>query len=477
MDFSIKFCMYIEQRTQYLRRGGLTTVSIFPFHGTVHPATQGWFDRGHEEETFNQPNFRSLFELYTPNSTGGRHIWKDFEHYKCSSSISGTGQVPVVTTYHMLYDFAPAGWGYHLGGSSDPIMGFSGFGGADNPTSGLSPLYVQSLGNRHIVPEPADLEILKQRALSYTMPIIKSELSLINSLIELKDIKSLKGTVKNALTLAQSVTFVVKTQRSKLLKTKAGIVTVHELLRGVADGYLQFAFNIKPLISDIRGIYTAFANIEKRMNALITSSAKTQVKHYSVKLNELVDPPKETNYHLSALSEGTRRWSSDSHREVFSESSKFHMQVEYNFNYTRYQIEHARLLGILDSFGVSKLTSIVWNALPWSFVIDWLIGVNRYIDQFSTSFMEPVINIHRCLWSITRTRRIYCSYDMNVNMKDYPGYKTGIPASVTQETAYRRQLWEPTASSISVSGLTLSEFSLGSALVISRRRKPTRKRR
>jgi hypothetical protein len=141
--------------------------------------------------------------------------------------------------------------------------------------------------------------------------------------------------------------------------------------------------------------------------------------------------------------------------------------LEYSTYYTAYQREYAHGLALCDALGVNLDPSIIWNAIPWSFVLDWVANVGEYLSRFKTGFMDPTINIHQYCWSVKRERDIFVSYESTL---------PGIGANSTQypavnETAYRREVDFPSASSILTSGLSLNELSLAAALVLSRRPK------
>lgn len=163
-------------------------------------------------------------------------------------------------------------------------------------------------------------------------------------------------------------------------------------------------------------------------------------------------------------------------------ASHFHAQIEYNFNYTQFQREHAHVLALLDALGVNFNPAIVWNALPWSFVVDWVVGVSRWLDNLKVGNMEPKINILQYLWSVRRSRTVQVEGKVAFN-KYFSGYDpyTYYPTAyvsfpVTYETAYRRSAGLPGPSWFETSGLSSKEFSLGAALVVSHRRHPKRKR-
>jgi hypothetical protein len=145
----------------------------------------------------------------------------------------------------------------------------------------------------------------------------------------------------------------------------------------------------------------------------------------------------------------------------------FHVQVQYNYSYTGYQVEHARLLGQLDSLGINLNPAIIWNAIPWTFVVDWVLGVGPYLDSLKSENMKPLINIRQALWSITRKRRIVVTISQhNAGEVIWTGQMPAV-----EQSAYRRSLNLPSMSSIESSGLTAKEVSLGAALVIVQSRK------
>jgi hypothetical protein len=403
-------------------------------------------------------------EEVTPNSgPPGRRAWKSFEHYKASRSSNNplTRAMPVCAE---KVNFIPH---HHVAYGSSSRFGSQGynnvgalvvpFGEPGLPTQGLSGFYVKRATDGGFVPPPDNLSELESMAMKTMLPTIKAELSLVNSLIELKDFKSLPDTLNLITRLA------FKGER-----------TLRWFFKASSDGYLQTKFNILPLLSDITGIHTALSRIEKRINDLITRSGCVQHRHFAYSWHEFDDVNDELSdaYWPVSLSDIQRQFVAYFlHRRVSHDASVFHAEIEFNYNFTQYQVEHARLLGLLDAFGVNLNPSIIWNAIPWSFVVDWVIGVGRWLDQFKVLNMEPKINIRRYLWSVKRSRTIfvdrsYASGDSRVPLSGI------VPMSATRETAYRRYVTMPSLGSILSSGLSPTEFSLGAALVIGRRRIP-----
>jgi hypothetical protein len=361
----------------------------------------------------------------------------------------------------------------------DPSM----FGEGGKLSNDLFPLYAKRTTDGGFVPPPSDLDNLNQRALRTMMPVIKAELSLVNSILELKDFKSLPNTIRKLSELPSL--FNLKTPVSLLRYPGKSLATfqkpLREWFRGAADSYLQASFNILPLLSDIAGIQKAISRTERRINDFITRAGCFQRKHFTVFLNEgerdLTD-----SFEVPATgftTEGDLHGTTLKVTRYSNLVSKFHAEIEFNYNYTRYQIEHARLLSLLDAVGINFNPAIIWNAVPWSFVVDWVAGVGQWLNKQRIGLMDPQINIHRYLWSIQRARVIRMGRQSVNSVYGYGGapYITSptVLSPAISEFSFRRNSGLPSEGSIITSGLSIKEFSLAAALVIAR--KWQRKRR
>jgi hypothetical protein len=402
-------------------------------------------------KVWGEPLLKS--DYITPNSQGSHREWKSFEHYKLEvqNTPSMTG-IPVDVAHDIV-----------LGGTcmfqSPYALCPSYYGELGRPNAGLDNFWDPLEG----IPTPNGLGSLIQRGLSSTLPLIKSELSLINTIVELKDVESLTKTLLS-----------IRKFLAKSLFDLNSRFTLREFFHTTADGYLQAKFNILPLLSDISGVKAACRKYEKRINALVANQGRPQVKHFNVSLLEFKDTINETLGFVNvdaglpyphSLAEAAL------YRTTNYQPTIFHSEIEYNYNYTRYQQEHALVLGLLDALGVNLNPQIIWNAIPWSFVVDWVAKVGNFLSQFQMRNLEPVINIRRCLWSVLRERDIHVDKVVRLNFtEDHDAQRTKTQLPIVKETAYRRTVFMPDSSSIALSGLSSTEFTLGAALVLSRRR-------
>jgi hypothetical protein len=407
-------------------------------------------------------------------TVSSKQNWNDFDHYKSFRSDTAPGGY--IPSFFQWVDYYPHIWksqntigrfgvtGWH------PTNEFaSPFGEPQMPVEGMHDPYVEETEDQ-VCPDPAVLDKLIERGLNSILPEVKQELSSINSALELRDFASLPRTLRAI--------------RNLVVNPRA---TLRSWFRGGADGYLQAKFNVMPLLSDIRGLYTAVRNVEKRVNHLVNGAGQPQRRHFTYSWSEYPDGREDSfeYYGLPTSGISYETWNPGTlwskyylTRIVRNNPSVFHVEIEYNYNYTQYQREHALLLSLLDEIGINLDPKIVWNAIPWSFVVDWVLGVSRWLDQFKVSNMEPQINIRRALWSIRRTRNVYFEQTCLpvYPLQPYPIDPIARTLPVVSESSYKRRAFMPSTNSLSASGLSPTEISLGAALVLTRGRHRNKRR-
>jgi hypothetical protein len=407
-------------------------------------------------------------EIYGPDDLTSKKAWKNFEHYKCyrSPSIAGGG-LPVLNEQSEAWPHYGIATCNHMRfgvGGYDTINNYVlPFGEPGFPIRELPEFYTKRADNG-FVPAPDILESLLQRAHQSMLPGLKNELSALNSLLELKDFKTLPRSLG---------------RWGELLDTlPRNLKTLREHLRGGADGYLQAKFNVLPLLSDLTGIRAVVSDTERRVNDLLSREGVPRQRHWTFKWREFLDATDQTSapyFIFGPYRMKDEKTAAYLKRSVQYSDTVFHCEIEYNYNFTQYQREHARMLSYLDGLGVNFNPQIIWNAIPWSFVVDWVINVSQWLKQFKVAWMEPQLNIRRSLWSVKRERRIDTSKHVFSLRPDlFQISPSGSLPRVT-ESSYRRQNYVVGRSSLEASGLTANEVSLGAALVIAQSRRRTKR--
>jgi len=351
---------------------------------------------------------------------------------------------------------------YHVYIHRDPFFGWVGLGGSvtyaphlehpDLYDSGLEEGFIPSFGNEFAYATSC----LKQM-----LPGIKPKLSLPNTLYELKDMRSLGRTLSRVLSF-----FRPSGKKSKW--------TLAKLLDAGVDVFLQKEFNVDPLISDLNGLYRSVSSAEKELSSLLRDIGKPQRRHSGKSWVCIPEQPEVMHIIERSGDAFPLACLCQSFSKVGPAYAKLHCEIEYTYSIPDLQAEHARLLALLDSLGVNLNPAIIWNAIPWSFVIDWVVNVSSFLNRFAIRNIEPIVHIHRFLYSVkvTRSTQAYLTVGMNGHKMPYT-IRRSMPTVV--EEAYKRVAQSPEASSIVMSGLDPREFSLGAALAYSVGRRRYRK--
>lgn len=429
------------------------------------------------------------------DNSSRRAIWKQFENYKISSGSPFVGRtviwdkawgnppdhvyrtVPAVPTSYGHYWY----WTTLSGGPYEPF----GEAGKHNATTSINgrvhcPPFLVEQENGSIVAPPSDKNDLCNRALKAMLPVIKEELSLINSVYELKDFRSVPGLLRS-LTRAGGYSRLIRQKMGwlnyplenikdyKRLKGFLGM-TLKRISQQGAGSFLTWKFAVAPLISDIEDIMSSISTYKKSMNSLVNATGGRRKKHFTSSLREFEDTveTKSTGFLQPWVGfNGCVLYEVE--RDIRYEQSVFHAEIEYNYNYSRYQQQNAATLKLLDDLGLNFSLKHIWDALPWSFVVDWVLRVGDALDRFTIRNMEPQINIHQFLWSIKRKRQIL------LRARPEAGALTELEAHLdrswntlprVREEVYGRFLDYPVDSAlVQASGLSSSEFTIGAALV------------
>jgi hypothetical protein len=248
----------------------------------------------------------------------------------------------------------------------------------------------------------------------------------------------------------------------------------------MADVFLQWKFNISPLLKDIEAVRHSLSEARLAIDKRLKDAGVRRRRDFNATLDDYYrnsdesvgDLSDRNDLHTNTYLKPNKfpfEGLTQSRRVCQYSTKRFHAQVEYSNLWDSWQRENAYLLATLDKLGVMTDPSIVWNAIPWSFVIDWVIDVNQWLDQFAMPNMMPTTVVHRWCWSqhVVRTIIGYCGH----GGMDAPGTPT-LTATVFTEDAYIRSNSKlNVTSALTGTGISAMEFTLGAALGGSRLRR------
>lgn len=200
-------------------------------------------------------------------------------------------------------------------------------------------------------------ESMRKRAWDAFYPDINNGLQLAVSIYEFRDFSRMLKTAKT-----------LKKAFSGLRKAKLPA----NLGKLLSDSFLSYSFGVKPMLSDLEGLARDVLDMRATVNKFINNGKKAQPYHYR---EELVN---QTTHVLHGNGEITRR----SIVEYFA-TIKLSYEYEVPPNWE-----------VLLRIGGLRVTpSTVWNAIPWTFVVDWLISITDFLEQFDRD-PHVVVKVH-----------------------------------------------------------------------------------
>lgn len=114
--------------------------------------------------------------------------------------------------------------------------------------------------------------------------------------------------------------------------------------------------------------------------------------------------------------------------------------------------------------GLDKLKANIWNSLPWTFVLDWLVRIGQLLERLDDYEHLPVV-VHQCTWSLKLTWGL--QYEAWAPQRYNPGVY-GVRANA-KCIWYDRNVGLPTkVQYIQAGSLGLQQLALGLALFQSR---------
>jgi hypothetical protein len=217
------------------------------------------------------------------------------------------------------------------------------------------------------------LQCARHIAFKNSIPHITAGLSLPNFLYELKDLKKLLSV------------FDIR----------------HSVRRNAESGILAYNFGVVPLISDIKGIYASVARIgafwdhvRRNKGNLVTNTAIAPFKA-TISDDTYSDWSSTDSTHMNLHC-----------RYKTSMAVKGHVKVQSVYKYdildtstgARDTTIPKSLIAksVLQAFGICLDPSIVWEAIPFSFVLDWFLPVQDALKSMARDSFVPGYIIDRC---------------------------------------------------------------------------------
>lgn len=218
------------------------------------------------------------------------------------------------------------------------------------------------------------------------------------------------------------------------------------------DLHLNWMFGWRPFLSDIKKFFRGMSSFEERLTRFVTQANQDISRHRW-------KGPITTSLHKEWTLPYSSNW-----KAVFdgSVNSTYAAAFQFSYSIPDYSERELHWRGMLDTLGANVTVANVWAVLPWSFVADWFVGIGPALENLSSDWVEPYIDMYQACTS--------AKWDYFGTLTLYPqGVFSGLPAQagMIRGKRYARSLGIP-GFQIVYPDLTADRIRLLSSLALSR---------
>lgn len=248
-------------------------------------------------------------------------------------------------------------------------------------------------------------------------------------------------------------------------------------LKGQAGGHLAVSFGWLPLIDDLRKAYMLTHDIDERLAKLRRYNGRNSKRSRKLRdTNEVTEVSNETSlafdYLLTPPLSVSRRGRTI--RTVTTTISN-KMWFEGNFRY------YVPDIGTLQwdrrarraLFGLDINPSLIWEVMPWSWLIDWFSNVGDVLSNMSFNAVDHVVANYAYVMQTEETEQV-------TRVQTFWDAQTGTPSSINYGAGHTEAVYtlkdvrksrvraNPFGFGITYDGLSAYQTSILAALAVQR---------
>ena len=216
-------------------------------------------------------------------------------------------------------------------------------------------------------------------------------LSLPNFLLELDDVQKLWLQLKKNLALLR-----------KLAKSQAPSGSTAKTLAG---NHLAWSFGIKPLLGDLSVMREILDNLIAKLDAFNKAAGEVITPRQTI---ENIVIPKSGTFNLSGNAENPVHWTAILTRQKTVGAVYKCLPLEVTKGYILI------LRAIFDALGFEANPRILWDALPFTFVLDWFFDVGSWLEAHKHDTLELPVSYLGSYVSCKQTLTINSRLILNV---------------------------------------------------------------
>lgn len=332
-----------------------------------------------------------------------------------------------------------------------------------------------------------EISITEAYAFSAMRPAFKTGFSTLNFLLELEDCKTLVpnilktlGRLKNTVSETLKVMGDLSPKYRRRRLPDLNKATLKQILDIMAEAKLTKDFGIEPLIRDIDSVCQSMKRFESNFKRFKEGAkALNQTRHFKASIeatSEYLESFTQTvsfSFMGKTISYECRLTGLDPQANGTPDGHlAYNATMDYTYACKTLMDMDPKVAALYTQLGIKPDASILWNAIPFSFVFDWFVDISGFLSKYaSLELITSEVTIHSWLMGL-RARRVWTCTPVGVTWS-IPG-ETGtylLPTITLRGQSYARILAEPDIEKLislnqkTPDGLTLNRGLLSAALL------------
>lgn len=313
---------------------------------------------------------------------------------------------------------------------------------------------------------------LAAQAINTMAPSFGGDMSVINSILELKDFKRVATSFWSLLGKAKGPRGI------PWWDILVGAGKKDSTLQRLSKTLLSYKFGYESLYRDIISLVECMSGFNQRYSELVRRANTPQQAYFGYTIPGSQTSGATQEYEASHVGYAffTQPYGWIQIVEAPSKGIRYHAALRYRYPLPAELLAAGgRNKALLDRLGVNKNPAIIWNAIPFSFLVDWIVDVGSFLGRLRTDNVrfqfECLEFCHSAKFEKTFT--LHTGYNQYYSSSPFHR-KTGIvPMDSCTVSTYDRRVGLPSSLlSLKVSsGLTPLQVVLGGSLVGARRRR------
>jgi hypothetical protein len=235
------------------------------------------------------------------------------------------------------------------------------------------------------------------------------------------------------------------------------------LAKNVAGAHLNYSFGWKPLLGDIREMVGVISGLMDKLKAF------EQAANQTIQSDRLIS-------NETTAKSGTFFYSGNTHHPCsWSATLQCVKRAGLTYRMSPFQVTNdykTMLRAYLDALGFELNPRIIWDALPFTFVLDWFFGVGSWLERHKYDTLEiPIVYVDSY---VQCKQQVSVQSTLILNQND-PGVTamTTWPTWMTSRTSFVRIPIAPLESSFLENGWKMPSLNqaylLGSLATVLKR--------